>query len=411
MTLTILLDLDDTLISNDIDAFLKSYFTTLGEAFSPYVQPPIMMAAMQKAVAAMLKKQFPGGTLEETFDRIFYQEIGIEKKQMGQAVQSYYQTVFPTLRSLTAPRPEAIELVHSAVQRGWSLVVATNPLFPAVAIYQRLEWAGLPVDQVSFKLVTTYENSHFCKPNPSYFTEILARLCWPEGAVVMVGNSLDADIRPAESLGIPTYWLCENCKVEIGFQRHPLSRSGPLAGLSAWLEEIAHADLHPGFDNTAALVATLQSTPAAMSDISQNLPAEWWNRRPAPEEWSFTEILCHLRDIDLEVNYDRVVTILSGSNPFLPAVQTDPWVEERKYVQEDGAKALVDFTEARSRLLNLILNLQTGDWQEPARHAIFGPTTLMEIVDIIATHDRTHVHQAIEALNAARQANGQSASH
>ncbi len=400
MTFTLLLDLDDTLLTNDIDVFIKAYFSTLGEAFSPYKEPDKMLAAMHKAVQAMLHKQFPGGTLEETFDRVFYAEIDVEKSLLKETIHNYYRDEFPHLQHLTSPRPEAVSLVQSAVQKGWTVVVATNPLFPAAAIHQRLSWANLPVDRIPFELVTTYENSHFCKPNPSYYAEILARLRWPEGPVAMVGNSLEDDIHPAEALGMPTYWLCEDPEAEIPFERHPDSQSGPISGILPWLENLSSDQVLPAYTSSTASIATLQSTPAAMSDLSTDLSSEQWNHRPAPQEWSFTEILCHLRDVDLEVNYDRIKTILSGSNPFIPAVMTDPWVEERKYVSQNGPKALVEFTEARSGLLNLLLNLQTGDWQEPARHAIFGPTTLMEIVEFIATHDRNHINQAWEALQA-----------
>ena len=398
MAFTLLLDLDDTLLSNDIDLFIKGYLKELSIAFAPLVAPEKMLPAMQKAIQAMLQKQFPGGTLENTFDRVFYREIGIDKNHFLDTIAYFYREIYPRLQPITAPRPAAIDLVHRAISRGWTVVVATNPLFPATAIHQRLAWAGLPVERVPFTLVTTYENSHFCKPNSAYYAEILARLRWPEGPVAMVGNSLSDDIRPTEALGIPTYWLHESDEGNIPFERQPISQTGSLEQLWAWLEDFATRTEGPHYTSTAALLATLQSTPAALSDLSTNLPAQAWNHRPAPEEWSYTEILCHLRDVDLEVNYDRIKNVLSGANPFIPAVSTDPWVEERKYLSEDGPVALVGFTDARASLLNLLLNMENGAWQEPARHTIFGPTTLQELVEFIATHDRTHINQAWQAL-------------
>ena len=52
-----------------------------------------------------------------------------------------------------------------------------------------------------------------------------------------------------------------------------------------------------------------------------------WNQRPIKNEWSITEIICHLRDVDREVNIQRIQTVLDGSNPFIPGAVTDPWVK------------------------------------------------------------------------------------
>ncbi len=82
------------------------------------------------------------------------------------------------------------------------------------------------------------------------------------------------------------------------------------------------------------------------------------------------------------------------SNPFLPGIDTDRWADERNYLQQDGRSALQDFTQARIKLVNLLEGLSADDWQRPARHAIFGPTTLQELVGFIVGHDRLHVRQA-----------------
>jgi hypothetical protein len=39
-----------------------------------------------------------------------------------------------------------------------------------------------------------------------------------------------------------------------------------------------------------------------------------------------------------------------------------------------------------------------GDWGRTARHAILGPTTLKELVRIIAEHDRLHIRQVTQDL-------------
>lgn len=398
MSLTVLFDLDDTLLENDIQPFIQRYFELLANTLADSISPQQFLLAMQRAVSSMLNKQIPGGTLENTFDQIFYPSLGVTKQSLKDKIDDFYQTKFPMLRELTRPKAAAIRLVECAFERGWQVVIATNPLFPRTAIEQRLAWADLPVDRYPYSLVTTYENSHFCKPNPSYFAEILAVLRWPQMPVVMVGNSWEDDILPAEKLGIPTYFLSEDNQPLKSTLRNPLSKTGALEDVLDWLDEIAQNDGVPAFDSIAAILATLQSTPAALETFAAVFPEDLWNQRPEPKEWCFTEIICHLRDVDREVNLERIEMVLKENRPFLPAAMTDGWVEARNCISENGRTALDGFISARSKILQRLFNLTEKDWQKPARHAIFGPTTLKELVGFVATHDRIHINQVWQTI-------------
>jgi len=118
---------------------------------------------------------------------------------------------------------------------------------------------------------------------------------------------------------------------------------------------------------------------------------------PAPAEWCLTEIIGHLRDVEREVNLPRLRKVLAEQNPFLVGEATDVWVKERNYAGQDGYQALADFTAARKEVLELLDGL-AAEWSRPARHAIFGPTTLQELVGFVAGHDRAHVQQVWKTL-------------
>lgn len=398
MTLTLLIDLDDTLLSNDVNQFLDQYFQDLSNVLSPFVEPDKMMQAMTSAIRAMVTKMDPAGTMEDTFDQSFYPGIGVRKADLLEILDDFYRVRFPRLGSLTVRRPDAIQLIEKSFHHGWQVVIATNPLFPATAIHQRLAWAGLPPEKYPFAWITNYETSHFCKPNPAFYTEILSLVCWPESPVVMVGNDLKADIEPAEAIGLPTYWLCENNQSKEIPNRHPASRQGSFTQLEAWLEWIEQKNHLPDYDTTTAIKATLAATPAALSTLMTQLSGVQWNQRPIKNEWSITEIICHLRDVDREVNIQRIQTVLDGSNPFIPGAVTDPWVKERNYASECGSEALIDFMNIRTEILHLLDSMDSGDWQKTARHAIFGPTHLKELANFIATHDRAHIKQVWQTL-------------
>ncbi|HZW03000.1 MAG TPA: DinB family protein, partial [Anaerolineaceae bacterium] len=393
MNLTLLLDLDDTLLSNNMDTFLPAYLKALSTHIDTRVPAKQMIQELLSATGLMQTKRLPAHTLEQTFDRAFYPGIGVEKAELRETIDQFYQNVFPTLQPLTTARREAVELVDFAVAQGWDVVIATNPLFPATAVHQRLDWTGLAPDRYPFRLVTAYHQFHYAKPNPAYFAEILAQLGWPNQPAVMVGNSIEEDIEPASKLGLPCYWLTDDGQQPLPKGAHPLSASGGMAGIVPWLRQVADRKPRLTCDSSDALLAVLQSTPAALDTFTHGLTEGQWRQAPKANEWSLTEIVCHLRDVDREVNLPRLIRVLSEEKAHLTGIDTDPWAKMRDYAAQDGPAALVEFSETRSKIIDLLDHLSPQEWEKGAQHTIFGPTTLRELMSFIATHDRTHIQQ------------------
>jgi len=121
-----------------------------------------------------------------------------------------------------------------------------------------------------------------------------------------------------------------------------------------WLEATPLENLQPEFSQPKAMLAILLSTPAALDSFSRSLAEEAWHAHPIQGEWGLVEILCHLRDVDREVNLPRVYKMLNETNPFLPGKNTDAWAVERDYAHQDGIQALQDFIYARQELLSLV---------------------------------------------------------
>lgn len=397
MTRTLLLDLDDTLLDNEIGEFLPVYLKKLGDHLASHAPPDKLVPALLAATQAMIQNNRPDRTLKEVFDARFYPSLDIDEEAIRADIDDFYANVFPNLRCLTEPKPEAIDLVQYAFDCGYQVVVATNPLFPRSAIFQRLKWADLSPEDYPFKLIASYETFHFAKPNPAFFGEILARLGWPTGPVIMVGDDLENDIRASRRLGLAAFWLTQTGQTPKKGHISPTA-SGSLADVISWLEATPSDELIPQFAGIDSLVATLRTTPAALSALSMHLPPSAYNRRPKPDEWSLTEILCHLRDVEQEVNLPRVRKVMNEMDPFLPGMVTDPWAEEREYICQDGFLAREAFTRNRLQMLELLDSLTQEDWQRSARHAIFGPTQLKELVGINAGHDRLHVRQFLKTL-------------
>jgi FMN phosphatase YigB (HAD superfamily) len=399
MTTTLLLDLDDTLLDNHVETFLPAYLQALSRELAPFVEPKRLVNTLLAATQKMVKNNRPECTLKDVFDQAFYPALEIDSSVIQGVLDQFYAQVFPTLKRLTSPRPEAIQMVEQAFARGYQVVIATNPVFPRTAVLQRLEWAGLPTDKYPFALVASYEKCHFAKPYPAFYAEIMARLGWPEGPVVMVGNDLQNDITPARLFGLPTFMLRETDSIPQDGPEAPTA-SGNMSDLIPWLESSPPTSFQPDYDLPTAMQAILRSTPAALDTLCRGLPAQAWTKRSEPGEWALTEILCHLRDVEREVNLPRLQLVLGEANPFISGKDTDPWAEQRQYLRQNGSQALTKFTAARLEQLGLLEAARLEDWDRPARHSIFGPTRLSELVGINAAHDRLHIRQAYAALEA-----------
>lgn len=196
----VLFDLDGTLLDNDLGVFLPRYFQRLSGRVAGLIPPKEFIAHLMAATEAMLAND-GRDTNEAVFAEVFYPLIRRSRAEMEPIFLDFYRQDFPSLREYTRCRPEARMAVKAAFDRGYDVVIATNPLFPEIAIRQRLDWAG--IGDFPYRLVTTYENSRACKPNLLYFRQILETIGRPADACLMVGNE-PVDLI-AGALGCPTY--------------------------------------------------------------------------------------------------------------------------------------------------------------------------------------------------------------
>jgi hypothetical protein len=353
------------------------------------VAPEVMLPALMAGTKAMLANLDPALTMRDVFDAHFFPGLNLDRAALQGRIDHFYDEVFPELGSLTTPDPEAVCLVDWAFGQGHRVVIATNPLFPLKAIQHRLRWAGLPPEKYNFALVTSYEVMHFAKETVAYYPEVLAQLGWPDDPAVMVGDDFGREVKPTRAAGLPVFWVRKTEDVPAEAVGVPC---GPCEAVRTWLEKTDPGSLQITFDRPEALMANLRSTPAAVATLTSYLLPQAWEREPAPGEWCLTEIICHLRDVEREVTLPRIRKVLGEQNPFLVGEVTDAWVKERQYAHQDGRQALADFTAARKEALGLLEGLE-AEWTRPARHAIFGPTTLQELVGFTAGHDRAHVQQ------------------
>ena len=346
--LTVLFDLDDTLLSNDMDVFLPFYMKALSQQMD--VAPLEKLAPMLMAgTKQMMVKTLPSGTLEEIFDQTFYPGLGISKESVHERVNEFYTIGFNQLAHHAALRPEARPVVEYCFSQGYQTVIATNPLMPLQANLNRLRWANVPLEDFPYTHITSYETSHFCKPHPAYYAEILGRLGWKQEPVVMIGNSRDDDIVPSLQLGIPAFWLIYENEMPNAFDIPANCTTGRFNQIPAWLDEIAanHTTLKPV--SPEGLLAVLQSTPAVFDAFARSFSSQ-------KEE--LLACLHQLIDAETSVNIPEVSATIgqvSEENPLL-------------IPQKNGSifETLDQFLSLRTALLTQILP-HRKDWTETSK--------------------------------------------
>lgn len=394
MITTLLFDLDDTLLNYELGAFVPAYIQALASNCPPLVHPqlaPALWAGMQ----AITTHNDPQRPLYGVFSEAFSTQVGQPPEAWEPWFEQFYAGNYRNLQQISQAQAAARPLLEWALAAGYEVVLATAPFYPLQAVQQRLAWAGLA--DIPFALITNLEAQHFSKPRPEYYAEVLALLGRRPDEAVMVGNDWENDMAPAAVLGMPHFWINDRGLAAGPSPAVPLG-TGTLTDFHRWAQANL-PELHPPpAAPEQALPAQLAGNLAALIAVLAQTSAPHWTFQPQPQAWSVTEIVCHLRDVENEVHGERIQLVVSQENPFISGADTDPWAVERNYRAQSGPAALAAFVQARLNTLAFLRGLPTAAWQRPARHAIFGPTHLAEIVDWALEHDRLHLRQIRENL-------------
>lgn len=207
MIKNILFDLDGTLLNMDQDKFLELYMGSLYNfAKDEYKDVFELIEIIKKGVYLMVTNNG-----ENTNEKVFYEHFKTVHKERTDEIlnryENYYNSDFIITKESTSLKPVAPLLIKELKDKGYNLILATNPIFPRIATLNRIKWAGL--DPNDFIYITTYENSHYSKPNIKYYEEIINKLNFKKEECLMIGNDTTEDY-VITKLDIPCIILKEN---------------------------------------------------------------------------------------------------------------------------------------------------------------------------------------------------------
>lgn len=200
----ILFDLDGTLLPMVQDEFVRFYMPLLAKSYisnGVEVNPREFVSMIWSGYEAMVENDGTQ-TNREAFWNYMGDKLPISREKSEELALKFYDGDFNQAICTTRPTPVADQIVKAAKEKGLETYLATNPVFPRCATMNRIRWAGL--DERDFKVITTYEDCNFCKPNPEYFRLILREFGLEPSECLMVGNDVEEDLT-IRTLGVKTY--------------------------------------------------------------------------------------------------------------------------------------------------------------------------------------------------------------
>lgn len=230
---TVLFDLDGTLLPMDQEKFIKAYFGGLATKLAPHgYEPNQLIKGIWAGTKAMVAND-GRATNEEAFWNTFSGLYEEDVRKDESLFDHFYRNEFQFVALSCGHEPRAAHVIAFLREKGCRVVLATNPIFPAVATRSRMKWAGLT--ESDFELVTTYENSRHCKPNPEYYRDILTEIGEVPENCIMVGNDVAEDMI-ARELGMEVFLLtdCMINKENKDISQYP---HGSFPELMAFLEK------------------------------------------------------------------------------------------------------------------------------------------------------------------------------
>jgi hypothetical protein len=150
-------------------------------------------------------------------------------------------------------------------------------------------------------------------------------------------------------------------------------------------------------DNVAAIVDSLERSPAIIIPLVWEVPQVILKRRPKPGKWSAHEHACHLAAVH-PLMLSRLDLMLTGTNPrirpYVPHLDED----EGALLKVDLAKAMERFKVDRQRLVQRLKELSKEDWRRTAEHSEYTHYSVLIMFRHLAMHDMFHAYRIEELL-------------
>lgn len=239
MIKAVLFDLDDTLVSLNLTAFLARYINGVSGLLTRATgvnRLRLAAAFGQGLLACENEKRADRLTNAQLIQKTVLDKTGVPlgEPEFRDLIDCFERTVVPRYGEgmvRAQAKPGAREAVDAVWGMGLVCALATNPVLSLECDRARMAWAGVYEDD--FALITHSANSHRAKPWAGYYEETCAALGVTPAECLMVGNDARRDFAHPE---------CGLRTIFVGHARPARAVwSGPIEDLAAELPRIVDA--------------------------------------------------------------------------------------------------------------------------------------------------------------------------
>jgi FMN phosphatase YigB (HAD superfamily) len=230
---TFIFDLDGTLLTMDTDLFMNIYFGEMTKHFSGTIGGQFLIDAILASTKTTVMNT-EHVTNEEVFWSDFNVRMANHKDIFSNQIENYYNTGYLNTKKATKINENMTMAVKLLKDKGYDVVIATNPLFPRKAILDRVKWAGFEPED--FRYITSFEKNHYCKPHLEFYKEVLSEIGRQAHECIMVGNDAQEDM-VISTLGVKT-WLVEDCLINRKDEIPPVDYKGTSKMFLEWIDSL-----------------------------------------------------------------------------------------------------------------------------------------------------------------------------
>ena len=126
---------------------------------------------------------------------------------------------------------------------------------------------------------------------------------------------------------------------------------------------------------------------------------------PAPGRWSVRQIAAHLADSEV-VAAHRIRQVLAEDNPVMTWFDEKLWAANLDYARRKIKQSLDTLRRLRAENCELLHGVPEAAFERTGQHSLYGPKTLLQMVDAFGTHVETHARQIREVRDAYQAARG-----
>jgi hypothetical protein len=313
-------------------------------------------------------------------------QFTIHDRLPPEVMKQLRQRHYPPIAAPTPVQREQLETLFDFIRvNQYAFILAVDPSLTESALRTMLQQAALPAEIDCYTQVGHGDNTAFLKSDLAYYIEMVARVgVEPDETLYLFRGQPGEHAARAGQAGLPIY---------------SLDSANSVSTLIRQVQQSDGIDPFPPSRLTSDMVlAELRGNIGALFATIQHIEPRFWNQHPDENEWSPIQVIGHLRESERQVQRPRLQRIAVEDDPFLISPLPPPGPKAAAACGLDGHKVAVDFAQEREITIDWLKRLAPKDWYRPARHSIFGRTSLIEMAHFTAQHDRLHMNQLCQTL-------------